>query len=210
MVDKICDTLLDKIMKSDSSIDEEKAEVIYYGLQNLVGELPKIFIVFALAAVLKIFNLVVIGTVVLIIYRGLAGGVHLKTHISCLLTSTILMIGSTYLAKALIYENILLIYSILFVFNFFISLLYAPADTENKPIMKESQRIKQKVASCIMVVTIYAVSTFIIKNKVITNLFMYMITIESIMITPLAYKVFDNKTGDERRKAILKEQESGM
>ncbi|MBQ9267246.1 MAG: accessory gene regulator B family protein [Clostridia bacterium] len=207
MVDKVCETLLDKIRKSDTTIDDEKAEIIYYGLQNMIGELPKLIIVFGLAALLGIFKLVVLGTIVLMIYRGFAGGVHLKTHISCLLTSTFLMIGSTYLAKEVIYENVLLVYTILLAFNLIIALLYAPADTENKPIMKESQRKKQKIESILMVFLIYFLSIVVIKERAITNLFMYMITIESLMITPLAYKIFDNKTGDERRKAILEGRE---
>ena len=52
MVDKVCETLLDKIRKSDTTIDDEKAEIIYYGLQNMIGELPKLIIVFGLAALL--------------------------------------------------------------------------------------------------------------------------------------------------------------
>lgn len=208
MVDKICDTLLNKIRKADLSIDDEKAEIIYYGLQNLVGELPKIFIVCIISIILGLFNQIIIGTIVLMAYRGFAGGVHLKTHISCLLTSVFLMIGSAYLAKYYIYENVLFIYSLIFLVDFIIALIYAPADTENRPIMKESQRKRQKIVSCFIVLIIYILSTFIITDRTITNLFMYMIFIESFMITPLAYKIFDNKTGEERRKAILEERDS--
>lgn len=208
MVDRVCDTLLKKIRKSDASIDDEKAEIIYYGLQNLIGELPKIFIVCTLSIVLGLFKEVIIGTAILMIYRTYAGGVHLKTHVSCLLTSTILMIGSSYLAKNFIYTNPLLIYSVLFCFDFLIAILFAPADTENKPIMKLSQKRKQKIISCSILIIIYVLSEFAIKNRIVTNIFMYMITIESFMITPIAYKLFNNKTGEERRKAILEGRES--
>lgn len=206
MVDKICDTLLDKIRKNDLSIDEEKAEIIYYGLQNLIGEFPKGIAILIIAGMLGIFKLVLLGSVVMLVYRGFAGGVHLKTHISCFLTSTLLVVGTTYFAKEVIYENTTLVYTILFIFNFLIALLYAPADTENRPIMKESQMQKQKLESVIMVLVVYIFSTFIIKENVLTNLFMYMITSESVMITPLAYKIFKNKYGKERREEILKER----
>ena len=208
MVDKICDTLLNRIRMSDSTIDDEKAEIIYYGLQNLIGELPKGFIILAIAGLLGVLKLVLVGTVVLMIYRGFAGGVHLKTHISCLFTSIFLVIGGTYLAEKVIYDNYLVIYLILFLFNYIIAFLYAPADTENRPIMKESQMKRQKCESLIMVFAIFLLSSFVIKDRVIANLFMYMITAESMMITPIAYKVFDNKTGEKRRREILKE--SGM
>lgn len=204
MIDKICDNLLEKIIKNDSSIDEEKAEIIYYGLQNIIGELPKGLAILLVAALFGVFKLVLVGTAVMLVYRAFAGGVHLKTHLSCFLTSTILVIGGTCLAKEVTYENTFLIYTALFVFNLLMAILYAPADTENRPIMKESQMKRQKIESICMVVLIYSLSTFVIKERVITNLFMYMITVESFMITPLAYKVFKNKNGKERREEILK------
>lgn len=205
MVDKICDSLLSKIRNNDPNIDEEKSEIIYYGLQNMIGELPKGLAILAIAALLGVFKLVLVGSVVMLIYRGFAGGVHLKTHISCLVTSTILVVGTTYFAKEFIYENTFLVYTILFVFNFVMAIMYAPADTENRPIMKESQMKRQKIESVLMVIAVYIICTFVIKEKVLTNLFMYMITSESLMITPLAYKIFHNKYGKERREEILRE-----
>lgn len=210
MVDKVCETLLDKIRKNDSTIDNEKAEIIYYGLQNLFGELPKIFLILCVAIALGVFKLVLIGMSVLLIYRGFAGGVHLKTHFSCFFVSTFLIVGSAYLAKYVVYKNAILIYFILFFIDFVLALLFAPADTENRPIMKETQRKRQKIESLITVTVVFLLSTFFIKNSVITNLFMYMITAESLMITPIAYKIFKNKTGEERRKKILENTEESM
>lgn len=202
MVDKICEWLLKKIKDSDSSIDEEKSEIIYYGLQNIVGELPKGLFIWLIAWVCGVLKLVILGTIIFLIYRGFAGGVHLKGHFSCFFVSTLLVVGSTILAKEFLYENTLFVYTALFLINFIIASECAPADTENRPIMKKSQRKKQKIEAVLMVVLIYFFSTFVIKNNIISNLLMYMITIESIMITPIAYKIFDNKYGDERRKSI--------
>ena len=44
MIDKICEYLTNKIRKQMPEIDDEKAEVINYGIQLIVGEIPKIFI----------------------------------------------------------------------------------------------------------------------------------------------------------------------
>ena len=44
MIDRICTFLTNKIRKEMPEVDDERAEVIYYGLQNIVGEIPKIFI----------------------------------------------------------------------------------------------------------------------------------------------------------------------
>ena len=43
MIDKICNYLVKKIRKQMPEIDDEKAEVILYGIQLIIGELPKIF-----------------------------------------------------------------------------------------------------------------------------------------------------------------------
>ena len=41
MVDKICDYLTNKIRKQMPEIDNERAEIIDYGLHLVVGEIPK-------------------------------------------------------------------------------------------------------------------------------------------------------------------------
>ena len=57
MIDKICNFLTNRIRKEMPDIDDERAEVINYGLQNLVGEIPKIFIMLGISYCLGIFNL---------------------------------------------------------------------------------------------------------------------------------------------------------
>ena len=44
MIDKICNYLTNKIRKQIPEFTDEKAEEINYGLQLLIGELPKTFI----------------------------------------------------------------------------------------------------------------------------------------------------------------------
>ena len=44
MIDKICEFLTNKIRKEMPEIDDERAEVINYGLQLIIGEIPKTFI----------------------------------------------------------------------------------------------------------------------------------------------------------------------
>ena len=45
MIDKICTFLTNKIKKEMPEVDDEKAEIIMYGLQNIIGEIPKTFLV---------------------------------------------------------------------------------------------------------------------------------------------------------------------
>ena len=49
MIDKITQSLTDKIRKEMPDVDDERAEVINYGLQILLGEVPKTFIMLLIA-----------------------------------------------------------------------------------------------------------------------------------------------------------------
>ena len=48
MLDKVCTFLTNRIRKEMPEVDDDRAEAIYYGLQNILGEIPKIFLVFRL------------------------------------------------------------------------------------------------------------------------------------------------------------------
>ena len=55
MIDKFCAFLVNKMRKEMPDIDDERAEIIAYGLQLVIGEIPKLFITFAIAYVLILY-----------------------------------------------------------------------------------------------------------------------------------------------------------
>ena len=57
MIDKICLLLTNKIRKELPDVDDERAEIINYGLHLLIGELPKNFIILGLSYILGVFKL---------------------------------------------------------------------------------------------------------------------------------------------------------
>ena len=50
MIDKICDKLMKRIRAKMPEVDDERAEVIRYGLELIIGELPKMFLLFIIAS----------------------------------------------------------------------------------------------------------------------------------------------------------------
>ena len=54
MIDSICTFLTNRIRKEMPEVDDERAEVIHYGLENIVGEFPKIILL--LIIYIHIFN----------------------------------------------------------------------------------------------------------------------------------------------------------
>ena len=46
LIEKICNALTKRIRKEMPEVDDERAEVINYGLQLVIGEIPKLFLIF--------------------------------------------------------------------------------------------------------------------------------------------------------------------
>ena len=137
MIDKICTLLTDKIRKEMPEIDDEKAEVINYGLQNIVGEIPKIFLLFIIAFILGILKEVVFMFLVLTPYRGASGGFHLKTHLGCIFGTSIFYCGVVFLSQYIVLEEVTkyILIGIVWIFGMIMIKLNAPENTENVPIL---------------------------------------------------------------------------
>lgn len=198
MIDKICDFLVKQIRKKMPEIDDEKAEVILYGIQLIIGELPKIFILFILSFILGIGWYTVIAFVALLPYRASSGGFHLKTHLGCILGTSLFYYGNVYLSKFLVLAPVqkYVLIALTFVFGVIMVSLYAPADTENVPIISKKERKHKKILSYITL-TLTLIVALIIKDSVISNIIIFGVLIQTIMITRLAYKITNNKYGFE-------------
>lgn len=198
MIDKICTFLTKKIQKEMPDIDEEKAEVINYGLQNIIGEIPKIFLLFFISWVLGILKEVLFMFIILLPYRGASGGFHLKTHLGCIIGTTLFYCGVAFLSKnVVIGETIKYLLVILgWIFGMIMIKLYAPADTENVPILSKKERKKKQIMSY-LTFTIGMVAGLIVKDNVIANILIIGNLVQTLNITKLAYKITKNKYGYE-------------
>ena len=85
MIEKFCEYLTKKIRKEMPEVDDERAEIISYGLQLLFGEIPKLFIMAGIAWALGIFEWTLITFALMLPYRMYSGGFHLKSHIGCII-----------------------------------------------------------------------------------------------------------------------------
>lgn len=198
MIDKICMFLTNKIRKEMPEIDDEKAEIINYGLQNIIGEMPKTFLVLIIAYFLGILKETLLTFVLLIPYKSASGGFHLKTHLGCLIGTITFYCGIAILSKIVILEGIIkyILIAIIGVFGMIMIKLYAPADTENVPILVKKDRKKQQIISYITF-SIGLLISAIVNNQVISNIIILGYFIQSLMITKLAYRLTNNKYGYE-------------
>lgn len=198
MIDKICTFLTKKIQKEMPDIDEEKAEIINYGLQNIIGEIPKIFLLFFISWVLGILKEVLFMFIILLPYRGASGGFHLKTHLGCIIGTTLFYCGVAFLSKNVVIGETIKYLLVIFgwIFGMIMIKLYAPADTENVPILSKKERKKKQIMSY-LTFTIGMVLGLIIKDNVISNILIIGNLVQTLNITKLAYKITKNKYGYE-------------
>ena len=198
MVDKFCAFLTNKIRKEMPEIDDERAEVIMYGLQVIIGELPKGFIILALAYILGIFKLTLISMLIIAPYRSVSGGIHVNTHIGCIINTALLYCGPAILGKYIILEGIskYIIALIIWTFCMILIKLYAPADTENVPILRKEER-RQKQIFSYLILTVEFVIALIINNPIISNIIIFGDLIQTLTITRLAYNLTKSKYGHE-------------
>lgn len=198
MIDKICTKLTEKIRKQNPEIDDERAEIIMYGLQILIGELPKGIIILAIAYFLGIFKLTLLSVLIIAPYRCVSGGVHMKTHIGCIIYTLILYSGSALLGKYFILEgNVKIIFAIIiWTFCMIMIKIYAPADTENFPILRKKERLQKQIFSYI-ILTLEFLIAIIISNTTISGIIIFGDLIQTLTITRFAYNITKNKYGHE-------------
>ena len=196
MIEKICTYIVNQMRKQMPDIDDEKAEIITYGIELIIGEIPKIFLLFVLSFILGIGWYTVFAYVALIPYRASSGGFHLKTHVGCIIGSSVFYYGIVYLSKFIILNLVqkYIIIGIALVFGVIMVSLYAPADTENIPIISKKERKRKKLLSYITLVLTLTASVFI-KDSIISNILIFGVIVQSFMISRLAYLLTNNKYG---------------
>ncbi len=199
MIDKFCDWLTKKIKEKMSEIDEEKEMVINFGVRLLFGELPKILILLLIGFLLNMGWYTILIFLLLAPYRGFTGGVHLKTHLGCMISTTILYLGPVILAKYIPITNNIAFYSILIILaisSIIVITKYAPADTESIPILSKKERKIKKIKAYISLAVLILIAIFI-PDKIISYMLIYGMFLQNLTVIPITYKLTKCKYGYE-------------
>lgn len=198
MVEKICSFILSKMRKKMPEITDEQGEVILYGLQLLVGEAPKMIMLFVVAFIFGFGLETLFAYFAIMPYRTFSGGFHLHTHLGCIIGSAVFYYGDVLISKFLVLDSIekYILIALSLIFGILMVSMYAPADTENVPIISKKERKNKKILSYItLVITLLA--ALIIQNQVYSNILIIGTIIQSMSITRIAYKLTKNKYGHE-------------
>ncbi len=198
VIDKFCEYLTKKIRKEMPEVDDERAEVINYGLQLIFGEVPKFFIMAAIAWALGVLKLTILCFMIMLPYRMYSGGFHLKTHIGCIIGTSLMYTGNAFVSQMIHVPLTLKIIYAIFMWAFAILMIYkyAPADTENVPVISKKERRKRKNISYI-IVSVMLILGCLINNNVISNILLVGVFLQTVSITRIVYIITNNKYGYE-------------
>ncbi len=176
------------LLSSKYNYDSLTKDKILYGLEIIYIFITKLSVILISALIFGLFKEMLIFTLLLNGLRTFAYGVHAKKSWHCYISSLVVFILMPYI---FINININLIQKIIISILSLISMyVYAPADTEKRPIVNMNQRKKLKLYS-VLVCTIYIILSFIIKNEMIINLILLSMITESFVINPFIYKIFN-------------------
>lgn len=198
MIEKFCNYIVNKMKKKMPDMTEEQGEIILYGLQLLVGEFPKMILLFGLSFILGFGLEMVFAYFTILPYRTASGGFHLHTHLGCIIGSIIFYYGNVLLSRFIVLNSIekYILVALSFLFGILMVSIYAPADTENVPIISKKERKNKKILSYITL-TITLIASLLIQNQVYSNILIIGTIIQTLSITRLAYKLTNNKYGYE-------------
>lgn len=188
-------------------ITDEQGEAILYGLQLLVGEAPKMILLFGISFILGFGLEMLFAYFALIPYKTASGGFHLHTHLGCIISSAVIYYGNIFLSKFLMLDSIekYVLVALSLGFGILMISMYAPADTENVPIISKKERKQKKILSYITLI-LTLVASLIIQNQVYSNILIIGSIIQTLSITRIAYKLTNNKYGHEIYEKQLENQ----
>ena len=181
--------------------NEDKLAEIRYGLEGIYLTLTKTIIILLITLILGIFKEAIVFLLSFNILRLFAFGLHAKKSWQCWISSSISFIGIPYLCMYLemstIYHYMLIGLAIL------IFILYAPADTVKRPLIRKNRRLKFKILT--LIISILYIILFINTNdNFIHNIITTSMLLESVLIHPLTYRMFNLSYKNYERYVISK------
>lgn len=159
-------------------------EQIEYGIHILLINIIKLPIIFIIAYFLGIFKYTLTAFLSFSFLRSFASGLHARNGLTCFLSTSIIYLGTAYSGSLIKLTPIGI--SIMFTICLILTYLYAPADTEEKPIISKKRRGKLKTLSCLAVIALYIISLLIVKTQY-ACIITFATLAETISILPLTY-----------------------
>lgn len=196
-MDKLLDNFAEQLTKKVIfySKTESPEEQIKYGLQLLIGDVLKVLIILSISYIIGVLNYCLISIFFVGLLRSIVGGVHASSWFNCLLFTSILNFGATFFVKYITYNLNDQAAVLLFVISLIVFYIYAPSDSEIKPVTNKNQ-IKVLKFLSVFLVLIYSILFFSLKVDW-KNLILISIIYNIICVLPVTYKLTNNKRSEK-------------
>lgn len=177
-----------KKVQENKSYTEEELEQLEYGLLSIYLLITKLIIVLTLCFILGILKEAVIFMIFYNIIRMPSFGLHASKSWICLVSSSIIFIGVPIIMMNINLNTI--VKSLVGIYGIICMFLFSPADTHKRPIINKKRREIYKLLS-IIITFIFTICSFIVKDSYICNCLIFSILIQTIVISPFTYKLFN-------------------
>lgn len=183
----IINKCMELVTTYNKDLSQRDIDKIKYGLEGLYLTITKLIFIIIVSIILGIWKETLL---LILIFNGIrltSFGVHAKRSIDCLISSTLFFILFPILCIKLTIPLIVKI--ILFIPLTVLIGIFAPADTEKRPLINKKKRKIYKMLS-IMISIIYMTIAIVIKDNTLSNCFIFAIVIQIIIMLPITYKIF--------------------
>jgi putative agrB-like protein len=171
----------------NKDLSQRDIDKIKYGLEGLYLTITKLIFIIIVSIILGIWKETLL---LILIFNGIrltSFGVHAKRSIDCLISSTLFFI--LFPIICIKFSIPLIVKVILFIPLTVLIGIFAPADTEKRPLINKKKRKIYKMLS-IMISIIYMTIAIVIKDNTLSNCFIFAIVIQIIIMLPITYKIF--------------------
>ena len=187
MKQKFLSYCLNIIKENKTDINEIKLDEIRYGLEAIYITITKTIVIFSLALIFNIFREMILLLIFFNILRTTGFGLHASKGWICLLSSSLIFIILPFFSKLITIP--IYIKSLLGISAIILIYIYTPADTIKRPIINKKRREIYNFITTINCILLSFIS-IVVKDNTISNLIIFGIYIEVLLVLPLTYKYF--------------------
>ena len=170
--------------------DDLKLKRLKYGLEGIYSLIVKISVVILISIITKTLTETLLFILFYAGIRTFSFGWHAKSNIACWITT--LLIYNVILYFIINIDYPIYIGYIILGISLISMLLWAPADTPKRPLIRKKQRLKSKILS-ITVLVLYAVIYITINSNHLKSIILYSLFIQTILINPITYKITNTR-----------------
>lgn len=170
--------------------DDLKMKRLKYGLEGIYNLIVKLSVVIIISFITNTYKETLLF---LLFYTGIrtySFGIHAKSSLGCWITTISIYNIIPLLCKNIIISNT--IGYLLIAIAGISMILWAPADTPKRPLIRKEKRKRCKIISTIVVI-IYGILFYFNKNTLINNAIIYALLVQSILINPITYKLTNTR-----------------